>query len=67
MSAGGKQMKNKSLRYPYPTILDHFFDTDKNGKLGISETVLRDSQLKKIEQRKQNKRIKKNNVFPYQH
>ena len=53
-------MKNKSIRYPYPTIIDHFFDTNKDGKLGICETVLRDSQLKKIEQRKQNKRtIKK--------
>ena len=60
MSAGGNQMKNKSIRYPYPTIIDHFFDTNKDGKLGICETVLRDSQLKKIEQRKQNKRtIKK--------
>ena len=59
MSAGGNQMKNKSIRYPYPTIIDHFFDTNKDGKLGICETVLRDSQLKKIEQRKQNKRTLK--------
>ena len=59
MSAGGNQMKNKSIRYPYPTIIDHFFDTNKDGKLGTCETVLRDSQLKKIEQRKQNKRTLK--------
>lgn len=60
MSAGGKQMKNKSFQYPYPTIIDSFFDKNRDGKLGISETVLRDSVLKKIEQRKQNKRrIKK--------
>ena len=52
-------MKNKSFQYPYPTIIDSFFDKNRDGKLGITETVLRDSQLKKIEQRKQNKRTNK--------
>ena len=65
MSAGGDQMKNKSIRYPYPTIIDSFFDKNRDGKLGICETVLRDSVLKKIDQKKQNKRT--NNKFPYQH
>lgn len=40
-------MKNKSFQYPYPTIIDSFFDKNRDGKLGITETVLRDSQLKK--------------------
>lgn len=49
-------MKNKSFQYPFPTIIDSFFDKNRDGKLGIWETVLRDSQLKKIEQKKHNKR-----------
>ena len=49
-------MKNKSFQYPYPTIIDSFFDKNRDGKLGICETVVRDSQLKKIE--KQRKKTK---------
>ena len=41
------------------------FDKNRDGKLGICETVLRDSVLKKIDQKKQNKRTI--NKFPYQH
>ena len=53
-------MKNKSFQYPYPTIIDSFFDKNRDGKLGICETVLRDSVLKKLDHKKQNKRaIKK--------
>ena len=44
-------MKNKSLQNPFPTLVDKFFDKDKDGQLGFMETVFRDAHLKEMEQK----------------
>lgn len=38
-------MKNDSHIYPFPTMEDKFFDTNKDGKLTGSETIFRDAHL----------------------
>ena len=45
-------MKNKSLQNPFPTLVDKFFDKDKDGQLGFMETVFRDAHLKEMEQKR---------------
>ncbi len=53
-------MKNKSLQNPFPTMVDKFFDKNKDGKLGYMETIFRDAHLKEMEQKeKQAKKSKK--------
>ena len=56
----GERMKNKSLQNPFPTMVDKFFDKNKDGKLGYMETIFRDAHLKEMEQKeKQAKKSKK--------
>lgn len=38
-------MKNKSLKYPFPTLEDKIFDSDKDGSLNSGETMFRDMHL----------------------
>ena len=44
-------MKNKSLQKPFPTMVDRFFDKNKDGQLGFLETAFRDAHLKEMEQK----------------
>ncbi len=38
-------MKNKSFKYPFPTLADKMFDKNKDGKLDTFETAFRDMYL----------------------
>lgn len=38
-------MKNTSLKYPFTTLEDEIFDSDKNGSLNPIETMFRDTHL----------------------
>lgn len=62
-------MKNKSFKYPFPTLNDKIFDADKDGKLNITETMLRDMHLDEMSRNdvencnEQNKQSQPNKSF----
>lgn len=41
-------MKNKSWQYPFPTLDDKCFDSNKDGKLDTFETIFRDMHLNEM-------------------
>ncbi len=45
-------MKNTSLQHPFPTAVDRFFDKNKDGKLGLLETVFRDAHINEMNKKK---------------
>lgn len=53
-------MKNQSLQNPFPTLVDKFFDKNKDGKLGYMETIFRDAHIKEMNDKsKKDKNSKK--------
>lgn len=62
-------MRNKSFKYPSPTLDDKRFDADKDGKLNITETMFRDMHLDEMSRKDinscidQDKKYKPNKSF----
>lgn len=44
-------MKNKSWQYPFPTLEDKIFDSNKDGELDTFETMFRDAALNESNQK----------------
>lgn len=47
-------MKNKSLKYPFGTLEDKMFDSNKDGELDSTETIFRDCHLDEMERKSKN-------------
>lgn len=47
-------MKNKSLQHPFPTLVDKFFDKNKDGKLSAFETIFRDAHINEMKKKQDN-------------